>query len=178
MSLIAVMVCLSACQKRFWYRDKVKKIAHFENLPGRTVNVRIENYSPEFISKKAEEMMSQAAIKALERKGFIKSRKDTADLEFFIFLRVDSFYVYASRGGATMGNNNSHLVTKTPMNLSKNGFWEKPTVRELTMSYRLYSYKTGKVYWSLDDGLFFFNDEERDTRRSMGMIRYAVQGIQ
>lgn len=179
--LLAITLLISGCEKRYWYRKKIREPLFTEKTyPRRTVKIEIRNESPDFISKRFEQIIQRAGMKTLARKGFIDAQKDTPNLHLIINLRVDSYYVYGSNTGALSGFNQSRIITRQRLQTDNGArlLKEKRPVKELTLSYYMTFPVTGNVYWESGDGLYFFNDEKRDLRRSLGMVRYALGTVE
>ncbi|MFA6260808.1 MAG: hypothetical protein WC760_05030 [Bacteroidia bacterium] len=179
--LLLAVLLITGCEKRYWYRKKVREPLFSEKIyPRRTVKIEIRNESPDFISKRFEQIILRAGMKTLSRKGFMDAQKDTPNLHLVISLRVDSYYVYGSNTGAISGFNQSSIVTRQRLQTQAGArsLKEKRPVKELTLSYYMTFPVTGIVYWESGDGLYFFNDEKRDLRRSLGMVRYALGTVE
>jgi hypothetical protein len=175
-----IVLLLSSCERRFWYRKKIKAPPPAPELftKPKTIDVEVQNYSPESISKHFEMTIRQTSLNELLKNGFIHVSKDTPNYTLVIFLKVDSYYVYGHRTGAIGGNNYHSIISKNKLNGPANqGLQETNIVKELAFTYRLISLKTGNLYWESDDGLYFFSKERKDLRRSVGLVKYALENI-
>ncbi len=178
-SILLLSFLAASCEKRYWYRKKVREpntqtIYHFP----KTVKVEIQNLSPEFISPAFEQKIKQAGLNELNKQGFVLSRKDTPNYSMVIFLKVDSYYVYGSKTGVSTGGNYHSVLSKKRLGTDySHALKEKNMVKELTFNYKMISPKNGNLYWESDDGLYFFNEEKKDIRRSVGIVKYALSNV-
>lgn len=174
------LLALWGCEKRYWYRTKIRNPFKSEANAIKTIDVEIRNESPEFISRKFEQTIRQASIRSLEKRGFMEAKKGTPQYHLTIHLRVDSFYVYGSPTGAMTGYNFADIMPRRSITSQTviPHLRQKPSVMELSLSYRMVFPETGVIYWETGDGLYFFNEEKRDLRRSIGMIRYALSTVE
>ena len=176
---LALVLVMSACEKRYWYRTKINtNLFEAKTYPRRTVNIEILNYSPDFISKDFERSIQEASLLELNKRGFVLSKKDTPNYHLYIFLQVDSYYVYGSKGGYVGTRNIGHVVTKNKLGGStSNSLRQKNTIKELAFSYRMICPKNGNIYWESNDGLYFFNREDKDIKRSVGLVSYNLSRV-
>lgn len=141
----------------------------------KTIDVDIQNFSPLLISEAFTSNLRLNFLKALEKKGFAGTPRDKANYMMMVFLKVDTYYVYGKRIGPIGANNYRSMVTKNQM--SPHGMQKTNQVLELAMDYQLLSTTDGKRIWDFADGIYFFGDEKKDLKRSIGMARFVAGNI-
>ena len=175
-TILALLLVISACEKRYWYRTKINThLFAAKTYPRRTINIEILNFSPDFISKDFERSIQEASLLQLNKRGFILSKKDTPNFHLYIYLHVDSYFVYGSRVSFFGNRYGSRILSKSQTSpISGYNYTELNRVKSLEFSYRMILPKDGSTYWESNDELYFFNKEEKDIRRSRGLVSYNL----
>lgn len=166
--LIGVLLLLSSCQQRYWFRIKLR------NEYKRTHSIRIDvnNYSPQFLGPEFVQYMRDASKKQLKKEGYIISPKDTPAFRFVLSMYVDSF------NATILTNNKPGFITNNPNSFSltnPNVYKFRNSVKAILFECQLMPYKNPIPNWSERNDLYFFNDYERDIGRSVGMVRYLIR---
>ncbi len=174
--IFCFFVCLfviffSSCSKLYWYRLKIKAAKEPNKS---TFTIVINNEAPQYLSKQFENGIKGICIHALNKKGFVESKKDTPDYLFVIFLKIDSFekstFVTYRNGYAT-----SYRPTTTYPNPTYSSFSSYLKSKEISFDYNLINTKYHLHSWSNHSEFYFFGNELRDLRRSKSMINYALK---
>ena len=174
--LLACVLIISACQKRYWYRTKINaQLFAKKTPPRRTINIEILNFSPDFLSKDFERSIQEASLLELNKRGFVLEKKDTPNFHLFIYLHVDSYFVYGSRVSFFGNRYGSRILSKSQTSpIAGNYYTVLNRVKSLEFSYRMIAPKDGSTYWESSDELYFFDKEKRDIRRSKSLVTYNL----
>ena len=166
--LFFVVALLSSCDRRYNYRITFRS----KIVPKKTVEVKLVNYSPEFLSPEFEAEIRQACMKRLSHYGFSPPRKkDTANYTFYIQCRVDSYYVY--RGVPLYQS--PHAPVSDPIYVKSQKPGTRGGLMELTLTYHCYT-RYG-LFWEDRNQLYFFANPTRDTKRGISMMRNSIRNL-
>lgn len=161
---IALALFATGCQQRYWYRIKLR------TKPLQTVKVRIVNFSPDILDEFFEVEMLDACKKQLRKDGFQISTKDSANYEFELVMKVDTF-------NATIVGYR-HVGVNNPMQTFSNaqvGVSRFEGIGSILLETRMWVMKTKSVRFEVYDDVYFFNEPKRDKRRSRGVARYMIR---
>lgn len=153
-----VLLLLSSCQKRYWYRSFV--FGSSKNLV--PVNIVIQNESPTLLTETFEKEILAACEKQLLKKGY-KATTKKAIFQFILVIKVEKFKV---NGLAHYGGERTILYP----------YFDKEVKAILFECVLTQSKKdlTWKV-WENSNDLYFFGKQKRDMRRSRGMVKYLIR---
>lgn len=161
---IALLLLFSACQKRYWYRIKLRTKVH------PTVKVKVVNFSPEILNEFFEVEMLEACRKQLRKDGFQTTSKDSANYEFELVMKVDTFNATIV-GFRNMGvNNPSQTFTNRQVGVER-----FDNIGSILLETRMWVMKTKSVRFHIYDDVYFFDEPSRDRRRSRGVVRYMIR---
>ena len=155
---VFLILILSSCQRRYWYRDFVWSSAKNDEL----ANIKIINESPQVLSTEFEKEIKTACTKQLLKKGY-KVIEKKAPFEFILTMKVEAYTVsgLAHFGGLTTilypyyNKDVKAILFDCTLNQSK---------KDLTW----------KV-WENNNDLYFFSRPKRDLRRSISMVKYLIR---
>lgn len=153
--LILFALLAVSCQQRYWYRAVVWS----HSKPNYPIKIKIINESPFFVSKRFEEQIQKACEQQLAKLGYIVTKKNPK-YEFSLVVKVDSFYV---RGIGHVGD------------FYRNSYAYSGKVLSIMFECFLLDQKNRGKVWSNENELYFFNMENRDLRRSKGLVRYMIR---
>jgi hypothetical protein len=161
---LGVCACLcvllfSDCNKRYWYRTKI-------DVPRSnkySVEIHIENQSPEILSKEFTDAMHKAAAKGLKKYGYYETHVKSPRYIFTLVLEMDSF------------------------NQSKRHFDNHNIPHSLLLGNYNYAYGVGAIVfrsqlmdtrygpkWSKYYDIYYFG-EKRDISRSAGVVKFLIK---
>ncbi|MFA9212685.1 MAG: hypothetical protein ACEQSR_02425 [Candidatus Methylacidiphilales bacterium] len=156
--LSIVLLLLSSCQKRYWYRSFV--FGSSKNLV--PVNLIIQNESPTLLTETFEKEMRAACEKQLLKKGY-KVVPKKATFQFKLVIKVDKFTV---NGLAHYGGERTMLYP----------YFDKEVKAILFECILTQSKKDlNWTVWENTNDLYFFGKQKRDMRRSRGMVKYLIR---
>ncbi len=89
--LSLVMILLSGCTKRYWYRTKIDT-KHSQKY---SVKITIINEIPKHLSDEFVASMRKASLKVLERKGYFELPIDSPQFHYILTIR-GATYLYRS----------------------------------------------------------------------------------
>lgn len=169
--LAIVCILMAGCEKRYWYRQKVRVFTF--NRKVKTMRYTVNNFSPQFLSNKYEKEMEDYGFKKLYKKGFEESKRDTPQYIVTISFRVDSFKTEYSRHFMV---GRTYRVRKSD---DSNPIYEyyagSDMVKQITIEYSLYHVKTQFKLWETKSELYFLDNEWRDISRSKSMMGDALR---
>ncbi len=153
-----VLLLLSSCQKRYWYRSFV--FGSSKNLV--PVNVVIQNESPTLLTETFEKEILAACEKQLLKKGY-KATAKKAIFQFTLVIKVEKFKV---NGLAHYGGERTMLYP----------YFDKE-VKAILFECTLTQSKKDLTWqvWENSNDLYFFGKQKRDMRRSKGMVKYLIR---
>lgn len=156
--LSIVLLLLSSCQKRYWYRSFV--FGSGKNLV--PVNLIIQNESPTLLTETFEKEMRTACEKQLLKKGY-KVVPKKAIFQFKLVIKVEKFRV---NGLAHYGGERTMLYP----------YFDKE-VKAILFECVLSQSKKDLSWtvWENTNDLYFFGKQKRDMRRSRGMVKYLIR---
>jgi hypothetical protein len=160
-SMAALFLFLTGgCKERYWSLEKVA----VHPAPRRVISLEVENKSPLFITPSFEHAMQQAAVALLMKKGFVVSNSVKQAYKFRLELHVDS---------SLIGGHYHRRLTQSDIG----AFHVSPHyVKSLEFEYILYS-PLKSVVLNKNYDLYFFNNEKKDTRRSIGVMKYILADV-
>ncbi len=153
--LIIFSMLMSSCSRLYWYRQKVKIDSEIKT----PIHFKLINHSSAYLSPSFEKSIQAYCLKALNKKGFIETHKDTPVYDFVIHLKIDSFSVRYHKwldpiyDGMSYGN----------------------VIREISFEYDLFYANTGIHYWVNHSNFYYFSRNSRDLKRSRSMINYVIK---
>jgi hypothetical protein len=159
--IIALTHLFTGCDKRYWYRQKVKQA--LVSAPPRygKINVVVRNTSPAYLSRKFERSVRGYCLYSLRRKGFTDADEDTADFDLVLQMRIDSFLVSG--------------ITKPYMRYNYYYYNYVHVVRQITIRYELVKGARRSTCWDFQNEYYFFDDEPVDLKRTRSMINYSLR---
>jgi len=171
--LLSLLLLASSCEQRYWYRQKVW-VGNSKPFKGK-IDVKVMNFSPEFISRDFEKVIKNAGMQYMVKSGYKAVSKDSPDFRLIIMMHVDSYYVYKSRTGMFSRNPVTRAVV--PSRMSGGYMREVNSLLELSFRYQFVRTKNSVTLWEDENGLYYFNSERRDLPRSVGLVKYDLSNI-
>lgn len=155
---VFLILILSSCQRRYWYRDFVWSSAKNDEL----ANIKIINETPQVLTADFEKEILAACKKQLLKKGY-KVVEKKAPFEFSLTMKVESYNV---SGLAHYGGRITILYP----------YYNKD-VKAILFNCTLKQSKKDLVWkvWENNNDLYFFSKPKRDTRRSISMVKYLIR---
>ena len=155
LTILFLSISFVSCQKRYWYRDKIKFFGHFQKI--KTIHLTVNNHSPEYLSDQFKNNVRNFCLRRLDKKGYEETKKDTAEYDVTIELQIDSFHTR----GMYLNFGRYHVY--------------KNFVLQLSISYLIANPRKKLKVWENKDEFYFFENEPRDFIRSKSMIRYSFK---
>lgn len=157
---LLLLMLLGSCQQRYWYRVKL-------NLGQTKVKgsfaVEVENQSPGNLSPAFEKAMTETCSKSLSKKGLTPVKTGTPDYTFKLVVRVDSF-------------NTSGIAYRMEKEARVDPYaYQRSNVKAIMLNYKMYKSKTMEKLWESENDLYYFANENRDRRRTKGMVKYTIR---
>ncbi|MFN7313850.1 MAG: hypothetical protein ACK5UI_10255 [Bacteroidota bacterium] len=158
---IILIVCFSliACKQQYWYRNKVK----IERTVVQSIKVEIENKVPFIFNDRFERDLINDCEKEFIKMGYTTAFKDTPDYVATIQIGLDSFPVKGIyRFG--MGGPSSFLRA-----------YKKESVKAILFRYQLFNTRFQTFKWFEENDIYYFDDNDKNSRRSRNMIKYTIR---
>lgn len=153
--LILFILLAASCRQRYWYRSVVWS----HSKPYLPITIKVVNESPFFVSHRFEQEIQKACEKQLARRGYYVNAK-SSKYQFVLNIKVDSFFV---KGLAYIGGYRSSTYEYSGKVLS------------IMFECAMYDPKRKWNIWKKENELYFFNQENRDLRRSKSLVRYLIR---
>ncbi|MFI5221994.1 MAG: hypothetical protein ACHQK8_06700 [Bacteroidia bacterium] len=163
LAILLLVAFTAGCRQRYWYRVKVDMLGSFYPKE-KTIHLTVTNMSKKYLSRMFENNMRMYCLQRLKKYGYIETTRDTADYNFTLMFWVDSFHV---KGIWYMP---IELRTYTPYDYSH-------SIYQLTIQYDLRFFKDNVHFWDFKNQIYFFNNENKDLRRSKSMMRYSLRQL-
>lgn len=158
--LLSLVLLTGSCRQLHWQRAKVRVRSTGKVY---SVEVVIENKKPYLFKEGFNEKLKAVCGREFEKLGYTLKYKDKPDYIALIRIDMDSFstsgYAVVGGGGPT-------------------SFWRpyrKDRVYALLFDYALTSTRFSTPKWVEKNDIYFFGDIDRDTRRSLNMIKYTIR---
>jgi hypothetical protein len=155
-----LMLTLSACHKHYWQRNKIR-IRQQQKKP--SIEVRIRNKTPYIFNLTFTDELKTVCEQEFERMGYTIAQTDSPDYIAFIRVDMDSFpvtgvYVFGMGGPSS--------------------FWRpyrKEKVYAILFDYRIVNNRSTTVKWEERNDIYYFDNAERNSRRSKNMVKYTIR---
>jgi len=160
LTITLMSLLLSSCKQQYFYLNKVR--ASSKKGP---FTLQIINLTPNLINTEFEAQIKDAAIKKLIRQGHAY-KPNNPQYKFVLTIKVDSVissgiaYVGASNVGRAIPMGNYYQYTRNS--------------RGVYLNVETQYLKTNKRIWEMDYDLYYFAQENRDRRRTKGVVRYMM----
>jgi len=155
---VFLILILSSCQRRYWYRDFVWSSAKNDEL----ANIKIVNETPQVLDAEFEKEILKACSKQLLKKGFRVIEKKVPFV-FTLTIKVES---YSVSGLAHYGGLTTILYP----------YYNKD-VKAIVFDCNMSQSKKDLVWkvWENNNDLYYFSKPKRDLRRSISMVKYLIR---
>ncbi|MCU0423680.1 MAG: hypothetical protein MUC81_12810 [Bacteroidia bacterium] len=154
-----IIFTLSACNKLYWHRSKVR----VGKKPIASIQVKINNRAPHIFNSNFNTDLEKTCEKEFIKMGYTTSYKDTPDYIAFVTVSYDSFptqgIYYYGLGGAT-------LFTR---------HYRKEKVYAILFNYLIVHTKFKSTKWENKNDIFYFDNADRNSRRSINMVKYSIR---
>lgn len=155
-----IMLVLSSCHKLYWQRNKIR-IRQQHKKP--SIEVRIKNKAPHIFNRGFTDELKAVCEEEFLRIGYIISQTDSPDYVAFVRVDMDSFpvtgvYVFGMGGPSS--------------------FWKpfrKEKVYAILFDYRIVGNRSNTVKWEEHNDIYYFDNAERNSRRSKNMVKYTIR---
>lgn len=155
-----LLIILSSCHQLYWQRNKIR-IRQKQEKP--SIEVRIKNKTPYIFNRAFSDELRKVCEEEFVRIGYTTEIKDTPDYIAFIKVDLDSFpvsgvYVFGMGGPST--------------------FWRpyrKEKVYAILFDYRIINNRGTTVKWEEHNDIYYFDNIERNSRRSKNMVKYTIR---
>lgn len=166
--MLGLLPMLFACHRIHWQRNKVRVRTHAEASSEQyvtkpSISIRVNNRSPYIFSPEFTDELKLICEKEFERLGYEPMQGDATDYLANIRIEIDSFpvtgvYVFGKGGPSS--------------------FWKpyrKEKVYAIVFDYELIDNKYKSIRWKESNDIYYFDDPERNTRRSKSMVKYTIR---
>lgn len=155
---IFLLITLS-CTQVYWQRNKVRSSGKQLNY---SIAVEIKNTVPEIFNSTFNDLLKENCEKEFLRMGYKLTYKDKPDYLATITIKMDTFAVH---GTYTYGQGNRT-------------FWrtyKKDQVKAILFDYQIFNIKLARTKWLEQNDIYYFDDIDRNARRSINMIKYTIR---
>lgn len=163
-SLSVVTSCLlisfiSGCHQVYWQRNKVRVGKRLNQ----SVKVEINNQVPYVFNTDFNAKLKSTCEKEFTRMGYTLQYKELPDFIATITISMDSFKV---EGVYTFHSAGLTSLFRT---------YKKDNVKAILFNYNMVSTKYKTVKWQENNDIYYFDDSDRNSRRSNNMIKYTIR---
>jgi len=158
-TILIFCVLLIGCKQQYWYRNKVK----IGRTAMQSVQVQIVNTVPFIFNNRFETDLIKDCEKEFIKMGYTTTFKDSPDYVATIHIGLDSFPVKGIyRFG--MGGPSSFLRA-----------YKKESVKAILFRYQLFNTRFRNIKWFEENDIYYFDDNDKNSRRSRNMIKYTIR---
>lgn len=157
---IVLVVTLCSCQQMYWQRSKVRV-----RQPARPLSIQvfITNNKSAFFTENFNKNLQTVCEKEFERMGYCLNFKDTPDFMATVKIDLDSF---STKGYYVVGTGGPSFFWKA---------YKKTRVYAILFDYKISNTRTRKTKWEEKNDIYFFDNMNRDSRRSTNMVKYTIR---
>ncbi|MES2690713.1 MAG: hypothetical protein V4658_09940 [Bacteroidota bacterium] len=159
MAIILIAV-LSSCQQIYWQRSKVRVR---QPLRAPSIQVFVNNHRSPFFNETFNKDLKTICEKEFLRMGYCLNFKDTPDFTATVKIDMDSF---STKGYYVIGTGGPGFFWK---------HYRKDKVYAILFDYKISNTRNKKTKWEEKNDIYFFDNINRDSRRSINMVKYTIR---
>lgn len=157
---IILITILSSCQQLYWQRNKVRVRQPAKPF---SIQVFISNNKSPFFTETFNSDLKTICEDEFVRMGYCLKFKDTPDFTATVKIDMDSF---ATRGYYVIGTGGPGFFWKA---------YRKTRVYAILFDYKITNTRNKKTKWEEKNDIYFFDNVNRDSRRSKNMVKYTIR---
>lgn len=154
-----MLTMLLSCHQVYWQRNKVRVGKRLNQ----SIRVDIENKVPQIFNSSFNARLKETCEKEFVRMGYTLKYKEQPDFIATITIGMDSFNV---EGIYTFHSAGITSFFRT---------YKKDNVRAILFNYNMVNTRYKTVKWQENNDIYYFDDTDRNSRRSNNMIKYTIR---
>lgn len=157
--ICCVLLINLSCNQIYWQRNKIRVSSRYRN---QRIELIINNTTPQIFTQKFEAELREACKKEFKRIGAIVDFTEKPDFTATVTIKTDSFNIKGTYALTVDKESTWHM-------------YKKDHVKAILFNYSIFDLKRNLLNWTQQNDIYYFNDETRNSRRSINMIRYSIR---
>lgn len=159
--LLASIILLTtlSCRQVYWQRNKVRSSGKQLNY---SIAVEIKNTVPEIFNPNFNQSLKENCEKEFLRMGYKLTYKDKPDYLATITISMDTFSI-----------NGTYTFGQGPRTIWQT--YKRDKVKAILFDYQIFNIKLARTKWLEQNDIYYFDDVDRNAKRSINMIKYTIR---
>jgi hypothetical protein len=126
------------------------------------VEILIENTTPKTFDANFDRELLEACKNEFKRIGAIVDFEENPDYTAIVTIKLDSFNIKGTYAITSGKGSSWHM-------------YRKDHVKAILFDYKVFDTKRKVTNWAQQNDIYYFENETRNTRRSINMIKYTFR---